>query len=89
MLCQLIMTHLGHNIFMNNYEIVRNAFAERLRDLMEERNLSIKKFASLVKIPRTTVNSWLLKIKSPNIHYLCAIADFFGVTTDYLLGREY
>ncbi len=86
--CQLNMTHLGHNNYMNKYEIVVDAFAERLRDLMEEKNLSIKKFASLINIPRTTINSWLLKIKSPNIHYLCDIADYFGVTADYLLGRE-
>ena len=67
---------------------VLNIFAQRLRNLMVEKNLSIKKFASLINIPRTTINSWLLKIKSTNIHYLCDIADYFGVTTDYLLGRE-
>ncbi len=73
---------------MNRYEKILKIFSERLKDLLDERNLSIKKFAEDIKIPRTTINNWILQIKSPKIYYVCEIADYFGVTTDYLLGRE-
>ncbi len=67
---------------------VVTVFATRLRELLKERNWSVQKFAKEINIPRTTINSWLNKVKSPKINYVCEIADFFAVTTDYLLGRE-
>ena len=73
---------------MNRYEKILKIFSERLKDLLDERNLSIKKFAEDIKIPRTTINNWILQIKSPKIYYVCEIADYFGVSLDYLLGRE-
>ena len=65
-----------------------DAFAERLKDLMEGKSLNIKELSKLVGIPRSTINGWTLKQRTANIESLCVIADFFGVTTDYLLGRE-
>lgn len=35
-----------------------------------------------------TVGRWLDGESMPNGHELGRLADFFGVTTDYLLGRE-
>lgn len=57
-------------------------------DLIKENNLSIKSFAEEADIPRTTILGWLHKKTTPKIDYLCKIADYFGVTADYLLGRE-
>ena len=63
-------------------------FADRLKDLMQENNLGIKDLSEKTKIPRATINGWTLKIASPKIDNLITLADFFGVTVDYLLGRE-
>ncbi len=65
-----------------------SVFVERLQDLMMEKNLNIKELSAKTNIPRSTINGWTLKISRPQIEALCILADFFGVTTDYLLGRE-
>ena len=65
-----------------------NIFARRLKELMREKNLNIKQLSEETGIPRSTINSWTLAIKSPKIDYLFMIAEFFAVSTDYLLGRE-
>lgn len=63
-------------------------FANRLKELMNFQSLSIAQLSQKINIPKSTINCWLLKIRSPQIDSLVAIADYFGVTTDYLLGRE-
>ena len=61
---------------------------DRINELRIERGWNIKQFSDFVKIPRTTVNSWLLKKRMPKIDLLYQIADSFDVTLDYLVGRE-
>ena len=73
---------------MRNLAELLKQFSERLKGLMQEENLNIKELSIKTGIPRSTINSWTLGIKSPKIDYLCMVADYFGVTTDYLLGRE-
>ena len=74
---------------MKQLDEIIDIFAERLTDLIREKGWTIAEFSKKIGIPRTTIKGWTLKIKSPKIDNLCAVADFFGVTTDYLLGREY
>ena len=73
---------------MMKYENVLDIFAERLKELIKEKGWTIQEFSLYIHIPRTTIISWLLKQKSPKIDYLCDIANFFKVSTDFLLGRE-
>lgn len=67
---------------------VLSTFAERLRELMDLKSINISKLSQTTSIPKSTINCWLLKIRSPQIDSLVEIADYFGVTIDYLLGRE-
>ncbi|HIU06163.1 MAG TPA: helix-turn-helix transcriptional regulator [Candidatus Onthoplasma faecigallinarum] len=73
---------------MRNIHDVMDIFAERLLDLIRERGWSLNEFSNYIKIPRTTINGWTLKTRSPKVDSLCELADFFGVSVDYLLGRE-
>jgi len=73
---------------MKDVKIILDTFVERLKDLMVEKNFSIKKLAEYLNLPRTTVNSWMLKTRTPRIDYLYSIADCLEVTIDYLVGRE-
>ena len=60
---------------------------ERLRTLRKERNLRQVDMAQILDI--TDVHYRRIeagKINLPTLT-LCALADYFGVTTDYLLGR--
>lgn len=63
-------------------------FAERLRELRIEKNLSMKQLAKEIKTTDAAVSNWENNINEPKITYLKDIAIFFDVTTDFLLGLE-
>lgn len=63
-------------------------FAERLRELMKEQGLNQVKLAERVGVKQNTVSAWLLKKKEPSLTSLWLVADYFGVETDYLIGRK-
>ena len=59
----------------------------RLRDLREDRDLKQKDLAELLQIHQTTYSDYELgRLNSP-IATLHTLADFYGVSVDYLLGR--
>lgn len=61
---------------------------ERLRDLRKERGLRQIDMAGVLEI--TDVHYRRIEAGKINIPTLtlCALADYFGVTTEYLLGRS-
>ena len=63
-------------------------FAERLRELRQEKGLSMKALAVALKTTDAAISNWENEINEPKISYLKEIAAFFGVSTDYLLGLE-
>ena len=73
---------------MKEIQEILDVFVERLKDIMLEKNLNITQLAEIVNIERRTLNSWILKKRTPRIDYLYTIADCLGVTIDYLVGRE-
>ena len=66
---------------------VKNLFRNRLVQLREEISLTQKQFAEAVKIPNGTINRYETGIRVPDYDTLIMFADFFNVSTDYLLGR--
>lgn len=72
---------------MDKYK-VKDIFAERLRLLIDDRELNIQKFSKEISIPVSTISDWLNKKTTPTIENIPRIAVFFKVTTDYLLGLE-
>lgn len=61
-------------------------FAERLRELRMEKNLSIQALATTLKIGHSSISRWENNQSNITGSQLIALAKFFGVTTDYLLG---
>jgi transcriptional regulator with XRE-family HTH domain len=62
-------------------------FTERLKILRLERGLSQQELSTKLNIPRTTISSWELGRRSPDIKMLEILADFFKVSIDYLVGK--
>lgn len=56
--------------------------------LRESRNLKQKELANILKISPQALSGYENGYREPDYDILCRIADFFGVTTDYLLHRE-
>lgn len=63
-------------------------FAERLKDLRIDKNLSLRQLANELQIRDTTIGRWERMLRVPNIIELKKIAEFFGVSADYLLGLQ-
>jgi transcriptional regulator with XRE-family HTH domain len=62
-------------------------FATRLRELMEAPDISQAKVAEHVGVTRQAISSYSLGTSVPDIDKLVRIAEFFNVSTEYLLGR--
>ena len=63
----------------------RDDFAGRLAKLRCERGVTQEDLAFLLQKSRQMVTKWENRAARPTIDDLVSIADFFGVTTDYLL----
>lgn len=66
---------------MNN-DILYN----RIKTLAGKQNLSIRRLEEKLGFGNGVINRW--RKNTPGIDKVEAVANFFGVTTDYLLGRE-
>ena len=63
-------------------------FAQRLRELRQDKKLSMKQLAKELNTTDAAISNWENEINEPKISYLVSIAKFFNVSTDYLLGLE-
>lgn len=55
--------------------------------LRKERNYCQKQLAAKLNLSISTISNYENGVHFPDYITLCKIADYFGVTTDYLLGR--
>ena len=62
-------------------------FGQRVKELLKENDLKQGHFADQLNVGRTTLCEWLNGHNEPPMEMIVKIADFFDVTTDYLLGR--
>ena len=63
------------------------SFGEILTSLREERGIYQKELAAILKVSVGTVSNYENNIHFPDQEALLQLADYFGVTVDYLLGR--
>ncbi len=70
--------------FSDNYHA---PFAERLRVLIEASNIPQSALAEYIGVTRQAVSSYSLGTSLPDIEKFEKIADYFDVSTEYLLGR--
>jgi len=71
----------------NSYEQHDSPFPTRLRDLLDVPNMNQSKLADHIGVTRQAISAWSLGISLPDIGKFGLIADFFGVSTEFLLGR--
>ena len=67
---------------------MNSQFAKRLVSLRKERQMTQSDLAKALNKSRSTISGYEIEGKEPDYAALVAIAKFFGVTTDYLLGAS-
>ena len=61
-------------------------FAERLKELRLARGLSQMQLANALNISQSAIAKWELNKTEPTASAIILLAEYFGETTDYLLG---
>lgn len=62
-------------------------FGDNLSLLRKEKNMEQKALAKVLGVSQQTISRWENNVVEPDIKSLIKIANYFDVTTDYLLGR--
>ena len=65
-----------------------NKFAERLKELREEKSLSQSDLSKELQISPACINRWEKNLRVPNIDSIILLCKFFNVTAGYLIGLE-
>ena len=61
-------------------------FGDRLRELRKNKKISQEEIGKLCGVAKNTVSNWENNINKPDINLITILAQYFNVTTDYLLG---
>ena len=61
----------------------------KLKELRIKKNTSQMEMAKLLNVTQTTYGRYELESSEPNIDTLCKLADYYNVSLDYLVGREF
>lgn len=64
------------------------AIGERIAQLRKNRSMSQFQLAKTLNIATSTLGMYETNKRKPNMEMLEKLADFFGVSIDYLLGRK-
>lgn len=70
------------------YNSAMKKFSERVKALRQEKGLSQGALAEKIKSSQKIIDYWETGTTEPKANFIIALADFFGCTTDYILGRE-
>lgn len=63
-------------------------FGDILRQLIDENKLTQKQLGQHLNIAPTTIGNYVRNEREPDYATLKTIAEYFNVTTDYLLGYQ-
>lgn len=63
-----------------------SSFFERLKQLRTEAGLTQEDLAKKLNLSPSTISLYESNTREPNISTLIGVANYFGVSTDYLLG---
>ena len=62
-------------------------FGTILRALLEEKGISQKQMAADLNISASTLGNYIRNLRQPDFKTVCKIADYFSVSTDFLLSH--
>ncbi len=62
-------------------------YFQRIKDLREDKDLRQVDVAEILGIQQTIYSRYERGFQNIPLHHLIALADFYGVSTDYILGR--
>lgn len=61
---------------------------ENIKELRKDKKISQQALAEKIGVSQKAIDYWERGINEPKATYIVKLADFFGVSTDFLLGRD-
>ena len=65
-----------------------NIFCERLKELRIEKSVGQIELAAKINVSKGIISLWENGLREPKLSNLIALAKFFEVSLDYLVGLE-
>ena len=66
----------------------KELFSVRLRELRASKEISTKSLANEVGVSQQAISQFENAVAAPHVNTLTALADYFNVSLDYLVGRS-
>ena len=63
-------------------------FTERFNGLLKSRGINAVTLAKKIGVPKSIVYEWKSGARDPSLENMLRVADYFGVSLEYLTGRE-
>lgn len=67
---------------------LNDIIGQRIKELRLEKNLTQHQLAQVCNMTQDTISLWERGLRAPSAELLLLLADYFNVTTDFLLGRQ-
>lgn len=67
---------------------MENKFKDILRELRAERGVGQAQLAKAIMVSNGIISLWENGLREPSMSSLISLAQFFGVSIDYLVGLE-
>ena len=67
---------------------MENIFKIRLKELRTEKKIGQVELAQKINVSKGIISLWENGLREPTMYSLIALAKFFKVTIDYLVGME-
>ena len=67
---------------------MENKFKVRLRDLREEKGVGQVELAQALGVSKGIISLWENGLREPKMSALIAMAEYFGISIDYLVGLK-
>ncbi|MDD4565028.1 MAG: helix-turn-helix transcriptional regulator [Eubacteriales bacterium] len=72
----------------NDEDEVKEIFSQRFHDILLDNNTTAKILADEIEVSEGILSGYRRNLNAPSISKLKKIADYFGCSTDYLLGKD-
>jgi len=63
-------------------------YGDRIAECRNKKHLTQQQLADELGVSKNTIFSWEKSLRKPDIDSLSILADYFNVSTDYILGKE-
>ena len=63
-------------------------YGQRIRELREEKGISMMTLAKAIGVSDTAVCKWEKQDSEPKLSYIAKLAEYFNCSADYIIGRS-